>query len=68
MLYFLALCNNVRCVEYAECQNGQCVCKEGYHGNGRIKCEGLFTIHTVVLLFQKNWTAALTLWLVTSQF
>jgi hypothetical protein len=39
-LFLTALCNNVKCCNNSECQNGQCVCKEGYHGDGAKKCEG----------------------------
>lgn len=37
---FVALCNNARCVNFATCVDGVCICSNGYHGNGYILCEG----------------------------
>jgi hypothetical protein len=50
-LFLTALCNNVKCCNNSECQNGQCVCKEGYHGDGAKKCEGDTNFFKFIIAF-----------------
>ena len=48
---FAALCNNRICAENAECKNSDCVCKDGFHGNGFYKCECKYSSFAISVLY-----------------
>ena len=50
------LCNNKKCAKYAVCVNGQCQCRDGFHGNPMTSCTRKYcfnrTYNLCLLLFR----------------
>lgn len=40
-IFYTDQCQNIRCHEFANCQNGRCQCNAGYEGDGYWECKSI---------------------------